>query len=246
MNVRLPRRNSPAVQLPPEDVDDAPLTIDAAAALAACLGFVLFRAPPGLPMADSCLVVTIRDAPTLEHFDPEVVSFWTLEGAHGQVVSLDVTARTPITEAVSWGSIEIRDRLKVSNSFVTFGGDVSAESVGPGEVLVIVRSPAPILRLGGHSQHPDVLAPDAMAFFSRILPHLWDSPGLERHLAEAAPQAIWAAFLLDSHRRDIGRVADEEVEMTLHRHVGRALDDLARRRADMVAAGRNLLHDLGR
>ncbi|HEY6608930.1 MAG TPA: hypothetical protein VI277_07040, partial [Candidatus Limnocylindria bacterium] len=71
-------RGEPAV-IPPEGIDEPPITVDAAARLMAGLGFVAFRTPPEAAAPDSCLMTVIRDHPTRQHFDPEAASFWVFD-----------------------------------------------------------------------------------------------------------------------------------------------------------------------
>lgn len=229
---------SPAV--PPETIDDAPLTIDVASSLMGRLGFLAFRTPPGVRMPDSCLMVLIRDRPTLEHFDPEVVTYWRMAEGHGQPDSVDLSALHPTPRSFSWGRIQITDRLGMRNSFVTFGGQLSTEPMGAGALLAIFRSPAPILRLPGHSQRADRLAEEAMAFFGRLVPHLW-SPSIEALVGYATPEVLWAAFLLDERdrlTRARGRLDGRGLAKV---PVWRGLRDLGGERPEVLAAARQLL-----
>ena len=206
-------------------------------------GFVTFSTPPGSATPDSCLMAILRDRPTLVHFDPESVSYWTFEDGHGQARSIDL-ATPPMSRLFSWGRIEIRDRHGARNCFVSFGGDLTAERVGPDTVLVIFRSPAPILRLSGHSQRPDELARDVAAFFARTRPRLWDSIALEQRVGRLGPEALWAAFVLHEHAR-LDRSNEAVTESSATRPVRRALGDLVRERPGAIVAGRALLRDLG-
>lgn len=228
---------------PPETIDDAPLTVGAASALMARLGFVAFRTPPGARIPDSCLMALLRDAPTLAHFDPEVVSYWTIANGHGRPATVDLTTRPALRE-FSWGRIQISDRLGMRNSFVTFGGQLTTEAIGAGIVLAIFRSPAPILRLPGHSQHGDRLAAQALAFFGRLVPHLWAST-MEAQVGRAAADVLWAAFLIHEQDRRImarGRLGDGDANADA---VWRGLRELTRERPEVVAAGRRMLEALG-
>lgn len=229
---------------PPETIDDDPLTIDAASELMARLGFIAFRTPPAARMPDSCLMALLRDTPTFAHFDPEAVSYWSFEAGHGGLATIEVTTRPPLSHPFSWGRIRISDRLGMRNSFVTFGGQLTAEAMGPGALLVIFRSPVPILRLPGHSQRADHLAEEAIAFFGRLLPRLWDST-MEQLVGGAAPEALWAAFLL--HERERGETPNrlfDEADRVKSR-VWRGLRQLSVERPDALAGGRRMLHALG-
>jgi hypothetical protein len=185
---------------PPESIEDPPIGVEAAARLMASVGFVVFRAPPEADAPDSCLMVAIHDVPTRRHFDAERLGYWTTVGGHGRLQEVDRSAEVPFSTDYSWGRIRITDRFGARNSFVTFGGVLSGEPVGAGAQLFIFRSPALILRLAGHSQREDRLAPEAMAFFAQVVPHLW-SGDVERTIAEASPLDLFAAFLLHTQAR---------------------------------------------
>jgi hypothetical protein len=243
MNATAASARRQAGDAPPQSIDDAPLSIEAASALMARFGFVTFSTPPGSAIPDSCLMAILRDTPTLVHFDPESVSYWTFEDGHGQARSIDLATPVPISRPFSWGRIEIRDRHRARNCFVSFGGDLTAERVGPNTVLVIFRSPAPILRLFGHSQRPDELARDVATFFARTRPRLWDSIELEQRVGRLEPEALWAAFVVHEHGR-LDRSTGDAAQSTMPR-VRRALRDLVRERPGALVAGGALLRDLG-
>jgi hypothetical protein len=182
----------------------------------------------------------IRDRPTFAHFDPEVVTYWTMVDGHGQPAVVDLTTRSALPRGFSWGRIQISDRLGMRNSFVTFGGQLTTEGMGPTAVLVIFRSPAPILRLPGHSQRADHLAGEALSFFGRLVPHLW-SPSIEAQVGYAAPDVLWAAFLLDERDRLLKARRRLDERGVADASVWRALRDLAGQRPDVVAAAGRLL-----
>ncbi|MGZ8475981.1 MAG: hypothetical protein ACXWWQ_07175 [Candidatus Limnocylindria bacterium] len=234
-----------AIGSPPETVEDAPLTLDAAAALMARFGFVAFRTPPESPMPDSCLMAMLRNTPTFVHFDPMVMTYWTFEAGHGRPASIDTTTPVPISRRVSWGRLEVRDRLDARNSFVSLGGQLRAERVGEDAILVVFHSAAPILRLSGHSQREDELAQEVLGFFARLLPHLWESPAMEDRLAQTQPDALWGAFLVDELDRLEGSTRATEELAGPTPHVRRALRELAGERPAALEAGRALLKELG-
>lgn len=160
-----------------------------------------FLAHPDLPdgSGDAYLLVALRDAPTLRHFDPELVDLWVSQGSRG--VRQEITRSTPgFDSAFSWGTIEIVDRLGVSNEYVTFGGDLTVAQVGDMTVVICV-SLAPILRRGGHSQGWDEAAVDLAAFFGRILIAVDYVPEFESRIAGAQPLARYSAFIADSGAR---------------------------------------------
>jgi hypothetical protein len=185
---------------PPESIEDPPIGIEAAARLMATFGFAVFRSPPGADVPDSCLMVAIHDVPTRRHFDAERIGYWATVTGHGQLQEVDRSTDLPFEGDFSWGRIRIVDRFGARNSFVAFGGIISGEQVGSGARLFIFRSPALILRLAGHSQREDRLAPEAMAFFAQLIPHLWSGEA-ERTIADASPLDLYAAFLLHTRSR---------------------------------------------
>jgi hypothetical protein len=238
-------RDRAPIALPPESIEQPALTIDEAAGLMADLGFVAFRTPPGAEVTDSCLMAIIRDTPTRRHFDPEIVSYWVTAGGHGQTELVDRDARTPISRRFSWGRIRLVDRLGMRNSFVSFGGWLTGERVGADALLLIFRSPAPILRLPGHSQQSDHLSDDALSFFGRLIPRLWSNPAHESVVGSVPPEDLYAAFLIHEagrlHRSDSLRASIPDDARALLRD----LELAERKRPDSLAAGRELLSLLG-
>ena len=230
---------------PPESVDDSPITLDAASRLMADLGFVLFRTPPEAEFPDSCLMAAIHVSPTRRHFDPEIISFWTTQKGRGQLTFVDRDLRVPFEGAFSWGRIRMVDRLGARNSFVSFGGVVTADRVAANALLVVLRSPAPIFRLPGHSQREDRLAEEVMSFFGRLVPALWPTPDAEEATAKAPPRALYAAFLLHTTRR-LGHSSLLRDALGADASRARqALADLATDDPGAVADGRQLLRGLG-
>jgi hypothetical protein len=187
---------APVMVGPPQSIDDAPVGLDEASGLMSGVGFLLFRTPEEAAMPDSCLTTALRETPTRRHFDPELISFWTTREGRGRLTMVDRDLRVPYRDDFSWGRVRIVDRLGARNSFAAFGGVVTGDRVADGMVLVTMRSPAPIFRLPGHSQHEDRLAEEAMSFFARLVPPLWTSSDMERRLSTASPRSLYAAFLL--------------------------------------------------
>jgi hypothetical protein len=169
--------------------------VAAAAARLTHLGFLLVSAfPPGA--ADSELLVSMRAAPTLQHFDTEVIRYWrTEQDRRGHPVELDRRSPMPVRARFSWGKVELVDRLGVENEFVTLGGELWADHADPGEIVAVLRSRAPILRIGGHSQAADLVAPELAAFFGRLMVPIDFDPGVEEAIAAADPLTRYATFL---------------------------------------------------
>jgi hypothetical protein len=204
------------------------------------LGFIAFRTPPGTPRPDSCLMVMLHDAPTLRHFDPEVVSFWATRAARGHVETMDRSARVPFTEPFSWGRIRIVDRIGARNSYVAFGGTLSGERIADA-TLLIFRSPAPILRLAGHSQREDRLGQEVLTFFGRLVPRLWTSVDTEREVSAASPEALYAAFLVHTGARSSHSTALRDAQGGETAVVERELSALAAHHPSALAEGHRLL-----
>jgi hypothetical protein len=230
---------------PPETIDEAAISVDRAARLMADLGFVAFRTPPDTPMPGSCLMAVIRDTPTRTHFDPEVATFWVLQEGHGRLQSVDRATSVPHAEPYSWGRILLVDRYGMRNGFVSFGGLLTIDRVGPDARLLIFRSPAPILRLRGHSQRQDRLADDVLAFFARLAPRLWTTPLAERFVATTAPEILYAAFLLHEPARRPRSTAPDPVPWEETATLRRELEQMARSLPELLTAGRALLVGLG-
>ena len=96
--------------------------LDQAARLLVNLGFTLVESDKTAGEETSHLLVALRPAPTLRHFDPESIGYWITEGARGRAASLDRETRFPIVSDFAWGRITLADRLGVHNEFLSFGG----------------------------------------------------------------------------------------------------------------------------
>jgi hypothetical protein len=168
-----------------------------AARLVADLGFVVHR-ELATASDDATLVVAIRRRPTLRHFDPESIRLWFTNGdGRGQPLELDLGSVTPIDRPFAWGPIEIEDRFGITNTFISFGGRVSGDRIGAGELVVRFTSPAPIFRSGGHSQPFESSAAELGAFLARVMVAIDFRPGIEQAFAAASPLVRYAAFLRD-------------------------------------------------
>jgi hypothetical protein len=221
-----------AFQPPPPDLDPAH-----AAVLLTDLGFLASSDLPDRP-GPAYLLVAMRPRPTLRHYDPESIHYWTTVGGRGCRRVLTREAMGPADTEFSWGLIRIVDRLKVSNEYLTFGGHLTVGPVGDATVAVFA-SPAPLLRRGGHSQGWDHGAPSVGAFFGRLLVAVDFVPGFETRLAQASAVARFAAFvanLLGRYRAspdlraghpELAALIEAE-ERTLHRdHAGAWSEGLA-------------------
>jgi len=159
------------------------------------LGFELVEPDKTQGEETSHLLIALRPKPTLQHYDPETISYWTSDGARGHPASLDRETRFPIDTDYAWGEIELTDRLGVKNEFLSFGGAVIARMTPDATVLIDYSSHAPILRWSGHSQASDPLAAEVGAFFARIKVPIDFAPGAEALVAKAAPRTFYCAFV---------------------------------------------------
>jgi hypothetical protein len=177
---------------------------DAAASLLAQLGFRLVGRH-GSDRDTWHLLVALRDRPSLQHFDPEHVSYYAPATAGAALVSLDrADTGVPgsrIERRVLWGHVHLVDRVPVENRFLTFGGDLRIAAVDPGLTVVDLSSPAPIVRWGGHSQGTDELAEAIGAFFGRLVVPIDFVPGAASRIAAEPPGVLYRAFLADGLRR---------------------------------------------
>ena len=182
------------MQQPSDAIDPA-----AAAVRLTDLGFLAESDLPDRP-GPAYLLVALRDRPTLRHYDPEAIEYWTTANGRGAKAALTQASRMPVQVDFSWGLIRIVDRLSVSNEYLTFGGHLSAASVD-GATVAVFASPAPLLRRGGHSQRWDEGAEDLGAFFARLLVSVDYASGFEAAVARADPVTRYAAFIEDLTER---------------------------------------------
>ena len=147
------------------------------------------------------LLVALRDQPTLEHFDPEEVTFWEARDGRGRGAFIDRETSLPLTRPFAWGRIEVTDRIPESNQFLSFGGTLLAEACDERETLLAFTSRAPIVRWAGHSQGVDPLADEIGSFFARLMVPIDFQDGAESRIAATDPEAFYAAFLAHSAAR---------------------------------------------
>ena len=168
-----------------------------------------FLAYPDLPdgPGPAFLLVALRPAPTLKHYDPEAVDYWVTDDGRGSRRTLTHGTPMPRSEDFSWGPIRLVDRLGVSNEYLTFGGHLDAALIDD-VVVAAFASPAPLLRRGGHSQGWDDGADVIGGFFARMMVAVDFKPGFERTFAEAEPLTRYAAFVRDSDQRRHGQRID--------------------------------------
>ena len=183
--------------------------LDAAVALTADLGFRLVEPDPTGrrgPVTEGHLLVALRGEPTLRHFDPESISYY---GRAGEGAALTTVARIPagagVRRSVLWGHVHVVDRVPVENRFLTFGGELELVGVDAAFTIAHLRSPAPIVRWGGHSQGTDPLTLAIGAFFGRLIVPVDFQPGAAARIDAASPEVLFSAFLCDATARGSGR-----------------------------------------
>ncbi len=211
------------------------------------LGFVLVhdeRAGDSAAPAGSHLVVALRDKPTLAHFDPERMTWYVTAGGKGQLVEYQRSRALRGEPHVAWGHVHVIDRLEVQNAFLTFGGVIRAVPMGPDATLVILDSPAPILRWSGHSQDVDPMAPQVAAFFARLMVPIDFAPGAEARIAGVPPLTLYAAFVADLCDRYQCARPLREMNPHLSRWLTVEMHRLETARPGDWAAGQQLLADV--
>ena len=189
------------------DLDDPSRWREAALSLTADLGFRLIEPDPTGRRGDTTeghLLVALRDRPTLRHFDPESMSFYAPVGAGASLTTIDrLPAGASLRRPVLWGHVHVVDRVPVENRFLTFGGELWLTALDESITIGHLRSPAPIVRWGGHSQGTDALTLAMGAFFGRLIVPVDFQPGAAARIDAAPPKVLFAAFLCDA----IGRRA---------------------------------------
>jgi hypothetical protein len=156
------------------------------------VGYLLVHGRP-LEQGASYLLVAIRPRPTLVHFDPERIEYWRANNAHAEEQEL----AWPVKAAASTftvGSIRIVDRVGASNSFISFGGELSLSR--DGDVgAALFRSGAPILALHGRSGPADPMAANMYAFVAVLRAAQDNDPDLARVIYSATPRTLYGAFI---------------------------------------------------
>jgi hypothetical protein len=221
------------------------LPLDRAASLLARLGFELVRGDrPGLP-GGAHLLVALRAVPTLQHFDPERVEYWVSTAGRGRHTEVNRDTPLPFDGPFAWGTIDVKDRLDIANTFLTFGGVLTAQAVDATTTIVMLASTAHVLRWSGHSQDVDPFAAEVAGFFARLRPAIDFTPGAETSIADLPPLALYAALIADLRRRYVRSSALQEAHPGIDQLVARETRWLESNAPVECAAGHHLLQDLG-
>ncbi len=208
------------------------------------LGFELVHGDRPDRPAGANLLVALRQTPTLHHFDPEHLDYWSSEGGRGVRRQVDREAPQP-EHPVAWGTVSVVDRLGVSNAFFTFGGRIRVGDVDPATRVVVLGSPAPIMRAGGHSQGKDVRADEVGAFFARLRAAVGADVELEGRVLGIPPLILFAALIADVRARTEGHHALAAARPGYAAWGGEEWRRLEAAAPDALAAGIGLLETLG-
>lgn len=197
------------------------------------LGFVLRDgAQPGT-VPGPRLLVALRAAPTLQHFDPEEATFWSFQAGRGSLASLTretaAKAGLPIARPFSWGRIRLTDRVPVANQFLSFGGSLLVDLLDEQTIVAAFVSRAPILRWAGHSQGVDPFVDEIGSFFARLMVPIDFQPGAEALIGECGPEVLYAAAIRYADNR-LNRVtalrdADPALDAAVNHEVHRLVHD---------------------
>lgn len=225
--------STPTLERPP-GIPDA-LTPAEAASVMGDLGFLVV--PSVLGRASTAyLLVAIRRRPTLAHYDPEAVLYWTHQGVHDGPAAFDKTVPLPLDLPFSWGSLRVTDRLGVANEYLTFGGRLTAELVDD-ERIAVFATPGPMVRRGGHSQDWDPGAAHLAAYFGRLRACLGRDAQLDARVTHMTPLARYSAYLsgaINGFAETPALSADRHVEL---RHLRSEAERLHHEHADDWLSG---------
>jgi hypothetical protein len=160
-------------------------------------GIYCFRPLPHHSLGYPGLAIAMRPSPTGEHFDPDTVRL-RLRNRAGIAAwtTLSWSSVSVASEAVCLGRAILSDRSKGCIEFYTFGGSLELIR-GPDEVVVALRSPAPILELDPAEETvADQLACETEALLGKA-EVAWgqDEQGFNQRLAEMDPVQLYIAAL---------------------------------------------------
>jgi len=146
----------------------------------------------------SGLLISIPNKPTGKHFDPERL-YLCLRSETGiaRQRALSRLALPLTSEHVCPGKLTLHDRFDKRIEFFTFGGSLEPLSGETEELILLHRSPAPILELTEQQETvPDQLAAETEALIGQIRAK-WgrDDEGLDRRLAEVDPLQFYQATM---------------------------------------------------
>ncbi len=219
--------------------------LESAGRILSGLGFELVEPDRTRDEDTTHMLVALRPAPTLQHFDPETIDYWITDGARGRAAKLDRETRFPISTDYAWGRITVTDRLGVKNEFLSFGGALRAQMTPEATVLVDFGSHAPILRRSGHSQSSDPLAAEVGAFFARVKVPIDFVPGAEALVSKASPRTLYCAFIQFARERLAQVHSPREANRWLAEWTSRETQRMESNAGEFWKAGAELRRQLG-
>jgi len=156
----------------------------------------------------SGLLISVPNKPTGKHFDPERLYLCLRsEAGIAQRGALSRLALPLTSEHVCPGKLTLHDRFDKRIEFFTFGGSLEPLSGETEDLIILHRSPAPILELTEQQETvPDQLAANTESLTSQIRAK-WgrDDEGFDRRWAAVDPlqfyQAALQSLLLLWHER---------------------------------------------
>jgi hypothetical protein len=179
-------------ETPPPPAKTTGIASDAATELLSDIGFLLV---PGAPFdrGPAYLMIALRPRPTLAHFDPERIDYWTIQEGAAAAASL-AWPMAPSDSLYVWGSIKLVDRVQAHNEFASFGGRLTIARDGELHAALF-RSEAPILSIGGHSGPADPLGIELCGYFGLLRAAAADKD-INALIEAATPTALYAAFVV--------------------------------------------------
>lgn len=208
------------------------------------LGFELVHGDRPDRPAGANLIVALREEPSLHHFDPERIDYWSSEHGRGVRRTVDRYGDEP-THPVAWGAVRLVDRLGVENVFLTFGGTMRVGDPDATTRITVLGSRAPVMRAGGHSQGKDVRADEVGAFFARLRAAVGADVAVEGRVLEAPPLVLYAALIVSEHETIAEHPPLGEARPGFAAWSAEELDRLKGEAPGDLAAGRALLGSLG-
>jgi hypothetical protein len=179
--------DQPAIPVAPSGID-----VDVASGLLESVGFLLV---PGAPFGHGTayLMVALRPKPTLAHFDPERIEYWTTERERPTRATLEWPIAA-VDGSYTWGLITTVDRVPARNEFASFGGRLTTARDGERHAALF-RSDAPILSVGGHSGDADPLGVHLAGHFASLRAAAGDA-AIAHKINAVSPLALYAAFIV--------------------------------------------------
>lgn len=158
------------------------------------------RPGPGLH-AHTRLELRLRQEPSGEHFDPELVHLAVIQPAEESGLALaELSVSHPWPQAEGYmlacGPLTAADRFGREAAAFTFGGQLRIEA-GENLTRLLVDSPAPIFELTAGNPFTELFIDEVEIVLAMRRAAWLETPGgYERRITAAEPQALYAACLL--------------------------------------------------